>query len=80
MLMLVDKIQSKNKGFRIPESYLFIIAILLGAFGIYAGMKYPFYHKSSKRKFKISIPILLILNLISVYFIYKEIIGNYYFL
>lgn len=74
--MIVDKIQSKNNGYRIPERYLFMTAILLGALGVYAGMKYPFYHKVAKRTFKIGIPILLIINLISVYYIYQKLLGN----
>ncbi|MBI3519016.1 MAG: DUF1294 domain-containing protein [Bacteroidetes bacterium] len=62
--MCFDKYQAKRKGSRIAERTLFIFAFLLGAIGIYGGMKTPVYHKSAKPKFKIGIPILIILNLI----------------
>ena len=72
LLMIVDKVQSKNKGVRIPESYLFMIAILLGALGIYMGMKYPLYHKAAKQKFKIGIPIFILINGICLYLVNNQ--------
>ncbi len=73
IIMCIDKYQSKRKGSRIAEKTLFAIAFLLGAPGIYAGMKVPLYHKSAKRSFKIVIPSLIILNLIVVYFFLQKI-------
>lgn len=69
--MCIDKYQSKRKGERIAERTLFIMALLLGALGIYAGMKAPLYHKAAKPAFKWGIPLILILNTISVYAVYK---------
>lgn len=71
IIMWFDKYQSKKKGNRISENKLFLLAFLLGAPGIYLGMKYPIYHKAAKSKFKIGVPILIIVNLVSVYFIFK---------
>jgi uncharacterized membrane protein YsdA (DUF1294 family) len=71
IIMCFDKYQSKKKGSRIPEHSLFFIAVLLGAVGIYFGMKYPMYHKAAKTKFKIGIPLLIVLNTICVYLIYR---------
>ena len=70
-IMCFDKYQSKKKGNRVPEKNLFFIAFVLGAIGIYLGMKAPVYHKAAKTKFKIGIPLLIVLNVICVYFIYK---------
>lgn len=67
IVMWLDKIQSKTKGNRIAENTLFIIAFIGGAIGIYLGMKAPINHKSAKLKFKIGIPIMIVLNFISFY-------------
>ncbi len=69
--MCFDKYQSKKKGQRISENSLFLVALILGAMGIYLGMKTPIYHKAAKSKFKIGIPLLVILNGIALYFIFK---------
>ena len=71
VMMGFDKYQSKKKGSRISENKLFMFAFLLGAFGVYSGMKYPMYHKAAKAKFKIGIPILIVVNLITTYFFLK---------
>ena len=67
IIMCFDKYQSKKKGSRIPEHSLFFIALLLGALGIYLGMKAPIYHKAAKSTFKIGIPLLIILNVVCIY-------------
>jgi uncharacterized membrane protein YsdA (DUF1294 family) len=69
VIMWFDKIQSKNKGNRIPENTLFVIALIGGALGIYLGMKAPIYHKASKAKFRIGIPLLIIFNVVVWYFV-----------
>lgn len=71
--MWFDKYQSKKKGNRVSENKLFLIAFLLGAIGIYLGMKTPIYHKAAKPKFKIVIPLLIIANIFCVYFLNKHI-------
>jgi uncharacterized membrane protein YsdA (DUF1294 family) len=70
--MWYDKYQSKNKGQRIPENTLFFIAFVLGAIGIYLGMKAPIYHKASKTKFKWGIPLLIVLNALVMYAFIKH--------
>ncbi|MBC7694141.1 MAG: DUF1294 domain-containing protein [Burkholderiales bacterium] len=71
IIMCFDKYQSKKKGNRISENKLFLFAFILGAPGIYFGTKYPIYHKASKTSFKFGIPILVIVNVICIYFIFK---------
>lgn len=71
VLMWFDKYQSKNKGQRISENSLFFIALIFGAFGIYSGMKTPIYHKAAKAKFKLGIPLLIVWNVICIYFLIK---------
>lgn len=71
LAMWFDKYQSKKKGFRIPESRLFLLAVMFGAVGIFLGMKAPIYHKAAKPKFKIGIPILIVVNAVCLYLMYR---------
>lgn len=61
-IMYFDKTKSKRGEFRIPESKLFLTAILLGSIGIYAGM-YIFRHKTKHKKFTIGIPAIIAIQL-----------------
>ena len=67
--MWIDKWKSKKKGNRIPERTFFIMALLLGAPGVYLGMKTPVYHKAGKPLFRYGIPALILLNGIMVFFL-----------
>jgi uncharacterized membrane protein YsdA (DUF1294 family) len=66
LFMCFDKYQSKKKGQRISENNLLFLAFILGSLGIYMGMKAPIYHKAAKAKFKIVIPLMLILNTVFI--------------
>ncbi len=68
-IMWYDKYQSKKKGNRVPEKNLFFLAFILGALGIYIGMKFPLYHKAAKQIFKIGIPLLIVANSVILYYI-----------
>ena len=69
--MCFDKYQSKKKGQRISENTLLLIAFILGSLGIYIGMKAPMYHKATKAKFKMGVPLLIVVNGICIYFLIK---------
>lgn len=69
-VMWFDKYKSKVKGQRISENKLILLAFLLGSFGIYMGMKTPLYHKAAKKKFRIVIPLLFLINIVSFYFLF----------
>lgn len=56
----VDKLKSKRRGWRIPESKLLLLA-LLAPFGAYSGMLL-FRHKTCKVKFLL-VPIFLFIQL-----------------
>lgn len=68
-VMCFDKFKSRKGGQRISENSLFLLAFLLGAIGIYLGMKAPLYHKAAKPKFRVGIPTLILLNGIMVFFL-----------
>ena len=55
----IDKLNSKKRGYRIPESKLLLLAFF-GPFGALAGILF-FKHKTSKIKF-ILVPIFAILQ------------------
>lgn len=69
-VMGLDKHKAKMAERRIPENTLFMFTILGGGVGTIAGM-YVFHHKTKKMKFKVGMPLILILEiLIFVYFKY----------
>ena len=73
ILMGIDKRAAKNNMYRIPEKVFFTISFLLGSLGTYIGM-YKFRHKTKHLNFKILIPILLIVNIMCIYYIFLHFI------
>lgn len=67
-VMKLDKHKAKNGKYRISEKAIFIIALLLGAIGVYLGM-YKFRHKTKHLSFTVGIPVFILVNIISVYYI-----------
>lgn len=67
----IDKRKSVQGKWRIKERTLILSAFLMGAAGATLGM-YLFRHKTKKLKFKILIPLALLLNT-------AVIIGGFYF-
>ncbi len=58
----IDKRKAINGMYRIPESTIFLFAFLGGSVGVFIGMK-KFHHKTKKLKFKIGIPLIIIIQL-----------------
>ena len=75
-IMLYDKKQAIYHNFRISEKTIFIVSLLLGGIGTYVGM-YVFRHKTKHLKFTIGIPIVIILNIISVFHIFNYLISSF---
>ena len=68
-IMLSDKVKSrKNNGDRISEGMLFFMATAFGSLGVYAGM-FTFRHKTRKWYFLVGIPMLIIQNIVFLYFV-----------
>ncbi len=68
LAMYIDKSKAKNGSYRISEKSLFVIAVLLGAIGVYIGM-YKFRHKTQHKLFTVGIPLIIMLNFICIYYI-----------
>ncbi|MCB8814902.1 DUF1294 domain-containing protein [Desulfosporosinus shakirovi] len=64
-----DKRRAKLNRWRIPEARLLLMGAMLGGGGLYAGMKY-FHHKTTRLKFTMGAPILILVNLILIGIVY----------
>lgn len=70
-VMGIDKLKAKRHAWRIPEKGLFLVSILGGSIGTWAGM-YLFRHKTKHWRFVVGMPAILILHLIAgIYLFYK---------
>lgn len=69
-LMGIDKWKAKNYGWRIPESTLFIIAMIGGSIGAIIGMRL-FHHKTRHRRFVYGMPAILMIQLLFFYILSK---------
>lgn len=67
--MGIDKQKAKNHSYRIPEATLFILAIIGGSIGSILGMK-VFRHKTKHWYFVWGMPLILMLQLALVAFLY----------
>ena len=65
----VDKVKAKKGAWRIPEATLLLVAFLGGSFGALLGME-VFRHKTRHLKFRILVPLFLILHIaLAVYMV-----------
>ena len=70
LLMLIDKQKAKKDRWRIPEKTLIAAALLGGSLGGIAGMKL-FRHKTKHPKFSIGLPVILAVQILIVFLLYK---------
>ena len=64
----IDKWKATHGKWRIPEKVLLLFSFLLGAVGAVMGMIW-FNHKTAKMKFRLLVPLALIINL-AVYMLF----------
>lgn len=64
-IMYIDKKKAIKKLYRIPEKNLFFICMIGGSLGIIIGM-YKFRHKTQHKKFIYGVPLLLIINILTI--------------
>ncbi len=67
----IDKFLAGRRKRRISEKSLLLLAFLLGGFGAMFGM-ILFNHKTSKRRFRFSVPLFAVVNIIIVYTIQRS--------
>lgn len=63
--MGVDKRRAVKRAFRVPESTLFVLAIIGGSIGSIAGM-HLFHHKTRHWYFLYGMPVILALQIILI--------------
>ena len=71
----IDKRKAVRKKWRIPEATLLLLAFLGGGIGALLGMIF-FHHKTRKWKFKILVPLFMILQLALLFFFWYT--SDYY--
>ncbi|MDP4158737.1 MAG: DUF1294 domain-containing protein [Bacillota bacterium] len=65
-----DKRRAKTHRWRIPEARLLLMGASLGGVGLYAGMRF-FHHKTAHAKFTFGVPILILINLFMMGYLYS---------
>lgn len=65
IVMGVDKYKARKRAWRIPESTLFVLAIIGGSVGSIAGM-HLFHHKTRHWYFLYGMPAILIIQILIV--------------
>lgn len=68
VMMCVDKQLAIHHKNRVPERVLFLIAIIGGSLGGILGM-YAFRHKTKHLSFVIGMPVILLAQIIVLYFL-----------
>ena len=64
-----DKIQAKRGGWRVKESTLLLLSVLGGSAAMLIAMK-TVRHKTLHKKFTVGIPLIIILQIIFIVFLY----------
>ena len=63
VVMGIDKYKAQHKLWRIPEKTLFLVSILGGSIGTWAGM-YLFHHKTKHWYFVVGMPSILVIQIV----------------
>lgn len=64
-IMGIDKLKAKKRAWRIPESTLFVFALIGGSLGTTLGM-FLFHHKTRHWYFRYGMPAILIIQIIII--------------
>lgn len=70
LIMHVDKNNSRNGRKRISEASLLSMAFIGGSIGVLVAM-YMLHHKTRKNKFRIGVPVILVLQILLILFLSK---------
>lgn len=70
-MMGIDKYKAKKRAWRIPEATLFLLVVFGGSIGGILGM-FLFHHKTRHWYFLYGFPLILILQLLCVYLLWRS--------
>lgn len=65
IVMGIDKLRARKRAWRIPESTLFVIALIGGSLGTTVGM-HLFHHKTMHWYFLFGMPAILVIQIAAV--------------
>lgn len=65
----IDKLKAKRGSWRISEATLLLLAVIGGSIGALLGMQL-WHHKTMHKKFKYGLPLILLAQIVIVYFIF----------
>lgn len=68
----IDKFKAKKDLWRVPEKVLILLAFFGGSLGALIAM-YTFHHKTKKIKFKVLVPLALIIDIALLVFVATQI-------
>ena len=71
LLYGIDKRRAIRKRWRIKETTLILSAFFMGGMGAFLGIK-AFQHKTKHLKFRILIPLAIIVNIVIIFLYYKN--------
>lgn len=63
LIMGLDKFKARKGLWRISEATLLLLALFMGAVGVWVGM-YVFRHKTQHKLFRFALPIMVIINIV----------------
>ena len=69
IIFFIDKKRSQRDRWRIPEASLFLLCLIGGSLGGLISM-YTFRHKTKKWTFKYGLPLMLALNIYTLYLLF----------
>ncbi len=67
----IDKFKAKHSMWRIPEATLLGLAVIGGSIGALLGMK-VWHHKTMHKKFQFGIPVIILLQIALIIWIYSR--------
>lgn len=70
LIMHIDKNNARNGKKRISEASLLTLAAIGGSVGVLVSM-YTLHHKTKKKKFKIGVPLILLLQILFILYTAK---------
>ena len=72
-VMGADKKKAKTHAWRIPEKTLFLVSLLGGSLGTWAGM-YAFRHKTKHWYFVIGMPVILVIQILVCWWFWRMVL------
>ena len=66
----IDKWKARQGSWRISEATLLLLAVIGGSIGALLGMQ-VWHHKTMHKKFKYGLPLILLAQIVLIYFINK---------